>query len=255
MSQAVFVQEQAYLINFSFEDTHWWFVGRRQIILDRIRQAFPGGVSAKSVLDFGCGTGKLMQCMSDFETVIGIDASEISLEYCRKRGLKTVMKDEDFFRENRAQFNVVTLLDVLEHVPDEAAVLGRIHHMLTDDGLLLVTVPAYQFLWGDEDELSDHLRRYTAKGLKQVVTASGFEVTFISYFNFFLLPIISIVVLTKRLLARGQAPVSNVRPVPNLINQALIMVLALEAWLLRRLRLPVGASVILCAKKKTKRQE
>jgi len=245
------MQDEAYLINFSFEDDHWWFVGRRRIVLDRIKLIFPTGVSSKSALDFGCGTGKMLQCMRSFERVAGIDASDTSLDYCRRRGLTNVMKDEVFFRENpAARFDLVTMLDVLEHIPDEQSVLQKIHGLLDEDGALLITVPAYDFLWGDEDILSNHVRRYSRKRLEEVVDAAGFTVTFASHFNFFLLPVISAVLLAKRVFSRGKPPTSNVKPVPRVFNQCLTMILTFESWLLRRIKLPMGASLILYAKKK-----
>ena len=172
---------------YELEERHWWFVGRRAIVdsllSDRLGNA-PG--RDRRILDVGCGTGGMLPILSKYGHVTGIDSEPLALDYCRKRGI-TDVHPQDSFRAG-AEYDVVTLFDVLEHVPGEANFLATMRGYLKPGGLLVVTVPAFEFLWSRHDDLNRHQRRYTRRGLVSVLENAGFEVERSSYFNTLLFP-------------------------------------------------------------------
>jgi len=141
---------------------------------------------------------------------------------------------------------VVLLLDVIEHVDDDVAALRAARAAVGEGGLLVVTVPAYQWLWSGHDEVLGHRRRYTAAGLRAAVERAGFEVLRVSYFNTLLFPLLAAVRGWKRL--RGDRGHDLRRPTAPL-NRLLEGVFAFERHLVPRLPLPFGASLLLIGRR------
>ena len=227
---------------FRLEDHHWWFVGKR-LLLDALLAADgppPGG----RILDVGCGTGAVLAGLGRHGRPVGIDRSADSLAFCRRRGLVALARaDASRLPFRPATFDTVLLLDSLEHVEDELALLAEVRRLLTPAGRLLVSVPAFAFLWSAHDEVLHHLRRYTAPGLRAVLERSGLAVRRLTYTNIFAFP--------PALAVRGLLPLLGVRRREGTdfrtharsTNALLLAAYRVEAALLRRLRLPVGLSV------------
>jgi len=134
---------------------------------------------------------------------------------------------------------------VLEHVADEAGALRACRRLLAPGGRLVVTVPAYAWLWSRHDELLGHRRRYTAGSLRAVVEAAGFAVDRVTYFNTLLAPPIMATRIVRAALRRSRHDLE--RPAP-LVNRLLARAFGAEATLLRFASLPFGISILLIAR-------
>lgn len=241
------MQDIVYHTNFEIESSYWWFVARN-VIVKRLFQKFSQIQKGDYVLDVGCGTGGFAKLLSEDFNVLCLDTSSIALEYCRKRGLTNLfqMTIEEF---PMGSYNIksIFMLDVVEHIDDDFSVVKTAFDLLEKGGTLVVTVPAYRWLWSKHDEIHMHKRRYTRKQVKRLLEMVGFEVRFISYFNFFLfLPAV-----IKRLIETNQSKVVEpVYPVSNALNKILLKVFLAEKYLLQFFRFPFGLSVLAIAKKR-----
>jgi SAM-dependent methyltransferase len=141
--------------------------------------------------------------------------------------------------------------DVLEHVEEEQALLEAIDASLRPGGTLLLTVPAYDWLWSGEDIVSEHKRRYTLPTLNAALQRAGFAAVKGSYFNSLLLPVVAAVIWGEKLLSPRREPRSDLRPLPGWINEPLRWVFSLEESILRRTTLPFGASILMVAARAT----
>ena len=133
-------------------------------------------------------------------------------------------------------FQCVTLLDVLEHIEDDRATLEAVHRVLAPAGQLLITVPAFPFLWGEHDVAHHHQRRYRAKGLRQLLEATGYEITRLSYYNTWLFPVVAAVRLLRRCFPGGEASGNagaELSMPPAAVNTLLATLFASERYLLR----------------------
>ena len=227
----------------AFEDHHWWFVGKRLLVSallgDRLDR--PG----LRVLDVGCGTGGVLAHLCAHAATVGVDRSVQALRHSANRGVQSVAcADMDRLPFGRARFDVILMLDVLEHFPDDTAVVAEARALLRPGGALLVSVPAYQTLFSEHDRAVQHLRRYSAPHLRRVLEAGGFAVRRLTYTNVAALPPAAIV---RGLLPRlGISPGAGTdfREHTPWVNRALVGVYRLEAAVLRVLpRLPAGLSV------------
>jgi SAM-dependent methyltransferase len=231
----------------AFEDHYWWFVGRRRILaalLDRHLAPAP----RRRVLDLGCGTGGTLALLARYGQPHGLDAFGAPLRFCHQRGQRLLVRGDaarpPFADES---FELITALDVLEHLPDDGAALGEVRRMLAPGGQFLATVPAYRFLWSDHDRALDHFRRYTARQLGARLEAAGLRVQRLTYAISFLLPAVVAVRLAERLRPRQPAPRTGLIALPTWLNNLCEQSLALEAGLLRHVDLPAGVSVVALA--------
>jgi SAM-dependent methyltransferase len=232
--------------HFRLEDRHWWFLGRRQLVLQELCRF--AGKNPGPILDLGCGTGGMLAHFQTLGESIGLDSAPEAEVGCRKRGLPFVFGWGPSLPFRNGAFGVVTLLDVIEHIPDERGVLTEALRVLRPGGLLVVTVPAYQFLWSKHDDLNHHQRRYRRSGLRSVLQRAGFSIAKLSYYNTLLFPA---AVARKALMGFSQAdgPASHLDDVPDRLNTILRQILLREQPLLRRWDLPFGASLICVARR------
>ncbi len=237
---------------YKLEDDLWWFVGMRRIVGNLLVRHFrrPGGTPLK-VLDAGCGTGGQIHQLEAWGEVTAFDfypkAAEMSLT--RRRGRIMVASiDEIPLADNT--FDLVTALDVVCQIPSprDQNALKELARVLKPGGVLLVRVPALQFLYGAHDRTLHTEHRYTAGEMSKKMVSAGLIPLQATYANTFLFP----VALVRRMFAKltGKAPTeSDVRAVPGILNLALETVLNTEAEILKHGRLPIGLSVIAIAKK------
>lgn len=230
------------------EDRHWWFTGRRRIVADVIRRLkLP---PQARILDAGCGTGGNLPMLVNFGDVTAAEFDAEAAALARARGVCEVVRaglpnEMPFVAQ---QFQLITLLDVLEHIDDDRASLQTLASLLSPGGCLLITVPAFPFLWGSHDEAHHHKRRYRAAGLRTRITGAGLNVRWLSYYNSSLFPAVAAVRLLHRLLPAGEVGGELALP-PAPINAALESLFAAERHLLGRVGLPVGVSLIAVAYK------
>ncbi|HKC84639.1 MAG TPA: methyltransferase domain-containing protein [Blastocatellia bacterium] len=262
-----------YEVMFDVEDHHWWFVGRRAIVFSQIEDALGAtraslraahsvdGVSSDSqkarpgasltdsrVLDIGCGAGATMDHLKRFGRPHGIDLSEIPLRFSRRRGhQRTLRASATELPFDSESFDLVTALDVIEHLEDDARGLAEIRRVLKPGAPAVIFVPAFQSLWGPNDVQSGHKRRYRLDQLRAVVENAGLRVERISYANVAMF--IPIWLGRKILTWLGRDEQAENRINHPIINNLLARIFSTEAGWLRRRTLPFGVSIICVARK------
>lgn len=247
------MQQHTYAIMYRVEGEHWWFVGRRRILESFVQKICQDlkrdlNVTRPHILDVGCGTGANLEMLSQFGDAEGVDVSQDALAFCLERGLANVnLGAAEKLPYEDESFDLVTALDVVEHLDDDAAGLKEMHRVLKPDGRALLFVPAFMFLWGVQDDISHHRRRYRIPELRKVVKSAGFEIERATYANItFFAPI---------LLGRAVMKVTGLRPESeNNINVSALngvfgRVFGAERALLRRMNFPFGVSAICVARR------
>jgi SAM-dependent methyltransferase len=243
------MQQHTYPIMYEVEGKHWWFIGRRKIIASFVERICRDlGKRKPRILDVGCGTGANLQMLSNFGIAEGVDVSIEALDFCRARGLATVKQGAaEALPYEDASFDLVTGLDVVEHLDDDVAGLKEMRRVLRPRGRALLFVPAFMFLWGVQDDISHHRRRYTRRDLKERLSAAGLTVERATYANItFFLPI-----LIGRVIMRltGLRPASENNITIGALNGLLGWILGAESWWLRRMNFPFGVSIICVARR------
>ncbi|MBE9207298.1 class I SAM-dependent methyltransferase [Nostoc sp. LEGE 06077] len=239
-----------YLQYSAVEDQHWWFVGRRRIVEELIHPLnLPKNAK---ILEAGCGTGGNLTMLARYGEVAAMELDETACQLANERRVTTVQQgslpDKIPFT---SQYDLIVILDVLEHIDDDLSALEALSTRLKPNSWLLITVPAYQFLWSYHDEINYHKRRYTLKKLQRVVKQAGYSVCYGSYFNTWLFPLVAGVRLLKNLLKLDKkADASSDLNLPaKPINKFLTFLFASERYLINRVSLPFGVSVVLLAQK------
>ena len=224
---------------------HWWFSGRRKIIASLIQQQVAPGPGAR-ILEVGCGTGSNIALLQKFGTVDAIEPDDGARAIATTRtGVPVqggLLPDGVVLADGA--YDMIVLLDVLEHIPNDREALSALRSKLKPGGKLLLTVPAMPWLWSTHDVAHHHQRRYTAETLEKVVCDSGFRVRHRSHFNTLLFPLI----VAARAIGKftGREGGDDAMP-PRLINRALEVVFAAERGWVSRRRFPVGVSLGLVA--------
>jgi putative flippase GtrA/SAM-dependent methyltransferase len=225
------------------DDHHWWYRGRRMILTAEIdRLGLPEG---SRLLDAGCGSGRMLDDLAGYGTVSGTDTSLWAVAAARGRGHRNVeLEAVEHLHHPDESFDLVTCLDVLEHVPEDQRALAELWRVTAPGGHLLVTVPAYQTLWSAHDVANHHYRRYRKRGLCSSAQEAGWEVERTTYFNSLLLPAAALVRLARRP-DRSHSSRSELSLTPRWLDGLLELPLRVEAMLLRHGgRLPAGLSLL-----------
>jgi SAM-dependent methyltransferase len=230
------------------EETHWWFVARRAItkhLLNHIK--IPRNAK---ILDLGCGSGGNLPMLAAYGEVFGCEMNDKVREYSIKRNVATVaygkIPDEIPFADQK--FDLIAMFDVLEHIEDDRAALAAAAGRLEKDGVLLITVPAFQFLFSRHDKLHHHFRRYSKSELKQRITEAGFKIEFLNYWNFFLFPV-TLFVRILDLFGSDDKPAIGTKIPSAPVNNFLIKLVSAERFLIPSVPLPFGVSLIMIARK------
>ncbi len=270
-----------YAVLFDVEDAHWWFVGRRAIVFALIEQALGthrfqraavaadeikaegfaqnsfrplpsphagSGAYPGQILDIGCGTGATLDHLKRFGTVQGIDLFDLPLRFSRQRGHQRVLcasaTELPFATDS---FDLVTALDVIEHLDDDVGGLREIRRVLKPGAPAVIFVPAFQALWGPNDVQSGHKRRYRLPQLQRAVEAAGLKLEKISYAN---LAMFAPIWLGRRLLTLlGKEEQAENRINHPFINGVIAKLFASEAGWLRHHSLPFGVSLVCVMRK------
>ncbi|HEX3519427.1 MAG TPA: methyltransferase domain-containing protein [Solirubrobacteraceae bacterium] len=226
------------------EDRHWWYRGRRTVL--DVVVAGLGLSEPARILDAGCGSGRNMVELARHGSVTGIELSETSVALARDRGAGEVVAGsilEMPFAED--SFDLAVSLDVIEHLEDDLAALRELRRVVAPGGSLLVTVPAYQWLWSGHDEINHHHRRYTRRSLQRVAEQAGWHQTRTTYFNSLLLPVAIVLRLLDKVNTKTTESSLDLWVPPEPLNWVLERPLALEAALIKRGgRIPAGLSLL-----------
>lgn len=231
---------------YELEDRYWWFVARRELALQFLSQVTPPDAN---ILDVGCGTGKGQDAFGRFGTVYGVDFSQDALEFCHQRGLERIARaNAEALPLQNEKFDVVVTLDTIEHVPDDYKAISEIARVLKPGGILLINVPAYQWLWGPHDVALMHHRRYSRTQLKKLLESNGFRIERLTYHIFFLFPLVVLSRLLSKL-KKGE-PDAKLPSIPKWIESIFSIVQRGEAALIARSNMPWGSSIVALARKK-----
>jgi SAM-dependent methyltransferase len=224
------------------DQEHWWFLARRRI-LERLVERVIRPPQGARVLEVGCGTGHNLAMLGRFGKIEACELDRCARALASKR-LGRKVKDArlpDLSMFERNVYDLVALLDVLEHVPDDIGSLRAIHRRLKPGGALLLTVPANPWMWSAHDVAHHHFRRYTRAGLRKLFEQAGFDVQLLSYFNSLLFPPIAAARLIGK--ARGTDSADDTLPGAR-VNALLNSVFGLEAGLIGRAPMPFGVSLV-----------
>ena len=250
------MEAKAYRQFLDLERKHWWFRGRRTVYFGLLRHHLNGSRPAR-VLDLGCGMGGFMPGLREIgEEVFGSDVSVESLTRCRERGFRSCVASSGYslpFMDG--SFDLVCLFDAIEHIEDDRAVMGEVARVLRPGGLVLVTVPAYQFLYANNDRVAQHIRRYRRTRLRELFTQAGLATERNTYSNVFLFPIILPTVIALKIyeifILRRQIPThTNLSwPLPGFVQSLLYRVFATELPFSKRFNWPAGHSILAIARR------
>lgn len=241
---------------FFFEQDNWWFVSRRRLLLALLRKAVPSRRDL-DILDAGCGTGINLDYLSEFGTVTGVDGSEDAIAFCRQRGHDDVVQADltrlDGWPDDR--FDLVTALDVVEHIEDDRAAVRQLVRVTRPGGLLLVTVPAFPGLWSEHDEVNHHKRRYRGAEIRALLASQGCDLVRFTYMNAFLFPVAWLVRTWQQMRRRiagppRHPPRTDFVDYHPVVNAMLLAVFTSEMPLLTGPGLPFGLSAVCLARKR-----
>ncbi len=226
------------------EDRHWWYAGRRKVLDGTI--AALGLPAHARILDAGCGSGRNMVELARYGTVTGVELSDTSVTLARARDAGEVIEGsvlEMPFADD--SFDLAVSLDVIEHLEDDLGALRELRRTVAPGGQLLVTVPAYQWLWSGHDEINHHHRRYTRRSLQRVAEQAGWRQARTTYFNSLLLPAAIVLRVLDRFSRKTTESSLDLWIPPKPLNTALEQPLNLEAALIARGgRIPAGLSLM-----------
>jgi len=195
------MQQHTYAIMDEVEGSHWWFVGRRKILesfLDSIveklgqRTSGAGTQTQLRILDVGCGTGANLEMLAQYGEAEGVDVSDDALEFCKQKGLQAQKGLAEKLPFADETFDITTALDVIEHLDDDLSGLREMHRVTKSGGYSLIFVPAFMWLWGVQDDISNHRIRYTKKQIVDRLERAGYKVERATYANWtFFTPILA----------------------------------------------------------------
>jgi SAM-dependent methyltransferase len=246
------VERAQYDLMFAQEERHWWYVGMRRIsaaLLDR-HGPRTGRNGPPSILDAGCGSGGTTRFLAERGAVTGVDLSSAALDFAKRRGLARLARASvDALPFCAGSFDVVTSFDVLYHlaVEDDRAALAELHRVLRVGGVLLIRLPAYDWIRGAHDEAVHTRHRYTRDELTAKLEDVGFRLEHATYANSILFPLAPI----KRYVEHrnGTQEATDLWRPPAPVNRLLADLLSLEALPARGAGLPWGLSVFAVARR------
>lgn len=227
---------------------HWWFRGRRNIVRELIANGMNVPENA-AILEAGCGYGGNLDMLGEFGHVRAFEFSKSALHHVEQTTSHEVawgeLPENIGYGEN--QFDVIALLDVLEHIRDDVTTLARLGERLTSTGQILLTVPALPWLWSEHDVLHHHHRRYTKKLLSRRIEDAGLEIRKIGYFNSFLFPL----AVAQRGLAKWGLATDADKDMPSpWLNLMLANIFSKERKVINHVPLPIGLSLFAVVSKK-----
>ena len=245
----------AYRQFLELERTHWWFRGRRTVYFGLLKAHLNGERPAR-VLDLGCGYGGFLEGLAQQgEKVLPGDISHESLSYCTERGFPGGVVSSGYALPYAdASFDLVCMFDAIEHIPDDHQVMREVARILRPGGRVLITVPAYQFLYANNDKVANHHRRYSRGMVRRVFEQAGLQVERNTHANVFLFPLILPIVLMIKLLELVVTPKDSEHtnlswPIPGFVHGILHGIFAAELPVTRRFDWPVGHSIAAIARR------
>jgi SAM-dependent methyltransferase len=244
------MREETYEVFYQLDLTHWFPCGRRKILrtlIDRFAH------KPRRIADIGCGTGANLEAFAEIAPVTGVDFSVQAIRYCRQRGFLATAVAAMPNLPFGESFDLVCAIDVIEHIEDDARAVRELLRICRPGGVLLVTVPAYQWLWSDHDDANQHKRRYTRAQLRRLFSSLPVDILKLTHFNLFLSGPIILLRLLRKLrprLRRAYTPRLDLAETPKLLNQILLSILAAERFLLAHVDFAAGISIACVVRKR-----
>ena len=236
------MERQAFERMAELDGLHWWYRARRRILEQVIRRFVRPPADAR-VLEIGCGTGHNLAMLGQFGRLEAVELDDQARALAEQRLGRPIVDEAlpGLATTLRGPYDLIALLDVLEHVDDDRMALTSILSMLSPGGALLLTVPANPWMWTAHDAVHHHHRRYRKADLVARVTAAGYRIEMLSFFNTMLFPLIAAVRLAGKVTKRQES--DDQLPSP-MINRALDGVFGLESGLVGRVPMPFGVSLV-----------
>ena len=230
------------------DERHWWYCARRHVLAELIRREARPPANAQ-ILEIGCGTGHNLAMLGEFGHVDGLELDDEARMLSEKRLGRKVMSAPlpELAGVPQRHYDLIGAFDVIEHIDDDRAALASIATKLKPGGKFVMAVPAHQWMWTAHDEVNHHKRRYSKRGLKNLIEGSPLQLKKIGYFNSLLFPLAVADRAASKLRGRGDADV-KLPAAP--LNAALEKVFAAERYLVGRLPLPPGLSLFAVAEAK-----
>lgn len=237
------MDQVAYEVESAIETDHWWFVGRRRLFGRMIRELnLPSGAA---VLDVGTSSGTNLRLLGELgmRNVVGVDSHEEAIKWCDLKGLgKVRLADVCDLPFDDATFDLVLATDIIEHVDDDQRALHEIRRVLKPGGRAIVTVPAFRSLWGMQDEIAHHKRRYRRDEVVTRARQCGFRIEEAFYFNYLLFAPIW---LARQIIRITRPAIKSENAVNNaFINRVLLGVFSFDVMTARAVKPPFGVSVL-----------
>jgi len=233
------------------ERTYWWHLGRLKIIKTYIELANKTDKKI-SILNVGCGTGGTIDLLESFGKVVNVDNSDDAIKFMKSSGYKNVTKVEGIgLPFANSSFDIVGAFDVLEHIDDDRGALAEWSRVLNPGGAVVLTVPAYQWLWSGHDEALYHKRRYTRRLIASTARDAGLVVERSSYAVVFSLPLVIGFRLLNHIRRKAVNSETSYVAVPNWTNGLFTRFLGLESKLHQKIIFPAGTTVVAILRKKS----
>ncbi|MES9873356.1 MAG: class I SAM-dependent methyltransferase [Candidatus Sedimenticola sp. 6PFRAG7] len=231
------------------EKHHWWFTARREIVEETISKL---DIEPDArILDVGCGTGGNLEMLNRVGVVTGIEMNSLAADLATKSSNATIKigsLPNNLPLDNDETFDLIVALDVIEHIEQDLESLVAVSRHMGESGKIVITVPAFQFLWGHHDEIHHHKRRYRKSDLEKLASEAGLKIRKLSYYNFFLFPLAAALRLYEKLVPPSPDK-STIAPPSSWLNKIFHSVFASERHLLNAMNFPFGVSLLMVLEK------
>ena len=229
---------------FYLEREHWWFKARNLILETHIGSLLKD--KNIKILNVGAGTGHTSIMLSKFGDVKSIEYNEKCCEIVSKKtNLKIEQGDIRNLNYDSNTFDLVTAFDVIEHIDDDVKAIEEIYRVTRKNGLIITSVPAFNFLWSDHDEINHHYRRYTKKSFNSLSENLKLEQIYCSYFNFFLFPLIFAVRIFSRIKKKKMIKSDFENYNRSSFDKILFKIFSIETFFIKnKINLPFGVSLL-----------
>ena len=238
------MEKSIYLKQIANESKHWWFKARREILNYQIKKY--SKKKNMSILDFGSGSGTNINMLSEYGKVDVYEKDKETSNFLKKKyKQKRISVLKKCF--SKKKYDLILAADVIEHIKNDKKIINNLNKILKKNGLIIVTVPAYQSLFSKKDQALKHFRRYNRNSLKKLFN-SNFKTLKISYYNSLLFIPIAIAIIFFKLINRQFVNEVEVKP-NNILNYILYSIFKFEKFILKYFNFPFGISIISIFKK------